>query len=240
MSTLNSFFTTRKSRSACINKEKTLDASESESKKPSFAVQAPQPVYDVLPKQQQQVASTNTHHSATKKNATKAKSAQDHGRGRNSILHYLSPVKTIHPPTTAEEIISTTTATTAPLCQIRRNIPAKHVWNIILEEFDPQSQPNQFEASPSPSPTMEKAELCTINDMLMSNNRRRKMQDTTSRCVRIRTVGPAVSSMDIFRIEDYLFEDTNEDLSRPLRTKHTFRESNDFFMEMLESLVYAD
>ncbi|GAN06324.1 hypothetical protein MAM1_0119c05805 [Mucor ambiguus] len=236
MSTLNSFFTTRKSRNTCINKEKTLTSSEDESNRPSFAVQAPQPVYEILPKQQAAFSNTN---GAAKNNTAKQNPSQDNSKSRNSILHYLSPVKTIQP--TTEEIITTTSTTTAtPLCQIRQNIPVKHVWNIILEEFDPQSQPNQFEASPSPSPTIEKAELCTINDMLMSNSRRRKLEDTTSRCVRIRTIGPAVSSMDIFRIEDYLFEDTNEDLSRPLRNKHTLTESNNFFMEMLESLVYLE
>lgn len=171
MSTLNSFFTTRKSRSTCINKEKTVTSPEGESNKPSFAVQAPQPVYEVLPKQQ--AAVFNKKNDTTKKNVTKKTPSQDKSKSRNSILHYLSPVKTMHH--TTEE------TTTTPLCQIRQNIPVNHVWNIILEEFDPQSQPNQFEASPSPSPTIEKAELCTINDMLMGNNRRRKLEDTTAR-----------------------------------------------------------
>ncbi|KAK4520045.1 uncharacterized protein ATC70_008173 [Mucor velutinosus] len=231
MSTLNSFFTTRKSRSTCINKEKTLASSESEASKPSFAVQAPQPVYEALPKQ----LTVSNKYGAIKSSAAKKKPSQDNSKSRNSILHYLSPVKTIHH--TTEEAVATT-----PLCQIRQNIPVNHVWNIILEEFDPQSQPNQFEASPSPSPspTIEKADLCTVNDMLMSNNRRRKLEDSTCRCVRIRTVGPTVSSMDIFRIEDYLFEDTNENLSRPLRNKHTLRESNDLFTEMLASLMYPE
>ncbi|KAL7317025.1 hypothetical protein PS15m_003430 [Mucor circinelloides] len=233
MSTLNSFFTTRKSRNTSINREKTLASSEGEIKQ-QFAVQAPQPVYEVLPKQQAIHATLIKNE--TRSFAAKKKLSQDNGKSRNSILHYLSPVKKINH--TVEE-------TTAPLCEIRQNIPVNHVWNIILEEFDPQSQPNQFEASPTPSPTLEKAELCTVNDLLMSKNRRRKLeqglQDNTSRCIRIRTVGPSSSpSIDIFCIEDYLFEDTNEDLSRPLRNKHTLRESNDFFMEMLESLVYPE
>lgn len=173
MSTLNSFFTTRKSRSACINKEKTLASPEEDANKPSFAVQAPQPVYEALPKQQ---AIFNKINGTTKSSATKKKPSQDNSKSRNSILHYLSPVKQIHH--TTEETV--TTATT-PLCQIRQSIPVNHVWNIILEEFDPQSQPNQFEASPSPSPTIEKAELCTVNDMLMSNNRRRKLEGAASR-----------------------------------------------------------
>lgn len=173
MSTLNSFFTTRKPRNTSINREKILTPSGGEIKQ-QFAVQAPQPVYEVLPKQQAIHATLIKNE--TRSFAAKKKLSQDNGKSRNSILHYLSPVKKINH--TIEE-------TTTPLCEIRQNIPVNHVWNIILEEFDPQSQPNQFEASPTPSPTLEKAELCTVNDMLMSKNRRRKLeqglQDNTSR-----------------------------------------------------------
>ncbi|CEP14338.1 hypothetical protein [Parasitella parasitica] len=215
MSTLNSYFRARKSKNSSINKEKTLTSTEDENKQ-KFAVQAPQPVYPLLPKQ--------TAISTTVKKTTGNKK-QSQKKNQNSILNYLSSVE--KPTDTKEE--------TLPTCQIRHNIPVTHVWNLILEEFDP----NQIDGSPSPSPTIEKAELCTLNDMLLSNNRRRKMdqdKQATSRCVRIRTIEPPSASVDIFCVEDYLLEDTDEDLSRPVRNKHTSKQSSLIYMEMLESL----
>lgn len=171
MSTLNSFFRARKSRNTSVNKEKTLTCVEGESKQ-QFAAQVPQPIYEVLPKSQTTIK-TGT------RNNIKKKHSQD--KNRNSILHYLSPVKKI----------THTTEETTPLCQIRHNIPATYVWNLILEEFDPQSQPNQFEGSPCSSPTIEKADLHTVNEMTIVNSRRRKLeqeQQDTSRVISINTL----------------------------------------------------
>lgn len=168
MSTLNSFFKARKSRNTSTNKEKALTCVEGESKQ-QFAAQIPQPIYEVLPKPQ------TTMKTGTRNNVKK-KHSQD--KNKNSILHYLSPVKKI----------THTTEETTPLCQIRRNIPATHVWNLILEEFDPQSQSNQFEGSPCPSPTIEKANFHTINEIMIDNSRRRKLEQEeqdTSRVISI-------------------------------------------------------
>ena len=156
MSTLNSFFRARKSRNTSINKEKTLKCVEDETKQ-QFAAQIPQPIYEVLPKPQ-------TTMKTGSRNNVKKKNSQD--KNKNSILYYLSPVKDI----------THTTEEAAPLCQIRHNIPANYVWNLILEEFDPQSQSNQFEGSPCPSPTIEKADLHTVNEMTTVNSRRRKLE----------------------------------------------------------------
>jgi hypothetical protein len=156
MSTLNSFFRARKSRNTSINKEKTLKCVEDETKQ-QFAAQIPQPIYEVLPKPQ-------TTMKTGSRNNVKKKNSQD--KNKNSILYYLSPFKNI----------THTTEEAAPLCQIRHNIPANYVWNLILEEFDPQSQSNQFEGSPCPSPTTEKADLHPVNEMTTANSRRRKLE----------------------------------------------------------------
>ncbi|KAI8647172.1 hypothetical protein BD408DRAFT_479303 [Parasitella parasitica] len=220
MSTLNSYFRARKSNNTSVSKEKTLAFIEGDSKQ-KFAAQAPQPIYQTLPKQKAI--------STTVKRTVAVSKKHSHDKSRNSILNYLSPAKKT---TDSNE-------ETLPICQIRRNIPVTHVWDLILEEFDP----NQFDGSPSPSPTIEKAELCMLNEMLLSNKKRRKLdqdKQTAPRCVRIRTIGPPSTSVDIFCVEDYLLEDTNEDLSRPVRNKHTFKQSNALFMEMLENLQYPE
>jgi hypothetical protein len=118
MSTLNSYFNTRKSRSSKHVPEnaKAIDASK------SFAIQAPQPIYDSLQK-------------------TKSKLSVKHHQDapRNKILHYLSPIKNTSPTKTEEQ------EDIPILCKIRVNIPVSHVWDAIWEEFDPKSQINQFE-----------------------------------------------------------------------------------------------
>jgi hypothetical protein len=128
MSTLNSYFNTRKSRSIPQN-EKTLNSTLTS--KP-FAIQAPQPIYESLPK--------NTK---PKKKLTVFQQKLQQDAQRNSILYYLSPPKKVEQSVKVVEEEEEEDVHT--LCKIRVNIPVSHVWNTILEEFDPTSQINQFE-----------------------------------------------------------------------------------------------
>lgn len=129
MSTLNSYFNTRKSRANVAQHEKT-DVETSK----ACAIQAPQPVYESL-----KIINTkpkNRLSAIEKKNQPDAQ--------RNNILNYLSPVRKCAVQCNKATVEAEEEEYTHTLCKIRVNIPVSHVWSNILEEFDPKSQINQF------------------------------------------------------------------------------------------------
>jgi hypothetical protein len=153
MSTINSYFNTRKSRTHKTDTAVNATKNENNTVK-HFAAQAPQPIYEQVKK-------------PTIKKQTQKK---------NSILYYLSPKAR---ETNAEtEIVETTS-----ICQIRSIIPVLSIWNDILEEFDPTSPTNQLtQDSPSPSAEHELTiENMDISHTLNKARRRRleEQEDVT-------------------------------------------------------------
>lgn len=200
MSTINTYFNTRKSRSnnnnTSSNSSKSNDAKVAASKKVEspthsfFAAQAPHPIYEEAVKKP--APATTTASKGPIRQSVK----------KNSILYYLLPVHNNNENnTTKNEATSTnnqeqvtTFAQTKKVeeqeviipCQIRLNIPLTRVWNDILQEFDPESYTNQQD---SPYHQVEKdeqeelgIEYMDIGSSSLGSNscRRRKLEEGNS------------------------------------------------------------
>ncbi|KAG2235684.1 hypothetical protein INT48_008560, partial [Thamnidium elegans] len=209
---INSFFNTRKSRNK--NSIETNQFKQDASAVSHFAVQAPQPIYERLAKP------TNTTTVAATTNAEPL--------CKNSILYYLSPIKK-----NAEKEIGSVEEETSLPCRIRTNIPVSLLWKDILEEFDPDSQPNQFSLDSLPL----QSETMNISSRL--ENKKRILQDNNdaTRNVRIRTRTYPITLNQSMSLEDYLLEDTQEDLSRPLRMKLTSNQTNTFLLQIVDEVI---
>lgn len=169
MSTINSYFNTRKSRSKQTEnvpkKENTILS--------HFAAQAPQPIYNDIKKQP---LATMT---------TKQKTNQGN---KSSILYYLSPSSR----SATKEICSKQAEIVETIipCQIRSVIPVSSIWNHILEEFDPESQTNQLteESTPASSPKkeveIESMEISPANKAL----RRRRLEEECDTMIRVSSI----------------------------------------------------
>ncbi|GAA5809558.1 hypothetical protein MFLAVUS_002968 [Mucor flavus] len=205
---INSFFNTRKSRNK--NSIETNQFKQDVNVVSNFAAQAPQPIYEQLIKPTTVATTTNAEPLCKK-----------------SILYYLSPIKK-----NAEKDIGSVEETSLP-CRIRTSIPVSLLWKDILEDFDPDSQPNQFSLD---SRLLLQPETMDISSRL--ENKRRILQDNdVTRNVRIRTRTYPVTLNQSMSLEDYLLEDTQEDLSRPLRMKLTSNETNAFLLQIVDEVI---
>lgn len=144
---INSFFNTRKSRNK--NSIETNQFKQDVNVVSNFAAQAPQPIYEQLIKPTTVATTTNAEPLCKK-----------------SILYYLSPIKK-----NAEKDIGSVEETSLP-CRIRTSIPVSLLWKDILEDFDPDSQPNQFSLD---SRLLLQPETMDISSRL--ENKRRILQD---------------------------------------------------------------
>lgn len=117
---INSFFNTRKSKNK--NSIETNQFKQDVGVVSNFAAQAPQPIYEQLIKPTTVATTTNAEPLCKK-----------------SILYYLSPIKK-----NAEKDIGSVEEEASLPCRIRTSIPVSLLWKDILEDFDPDSQPNQF------------------------------------------------------------------------------------------------
>lgn len=171
MSTLNSYFNTRKSRSS----RQAKNVSKKEGTILShFAAQAPQPEYDEVKKQPLPIVTT------------KPKTKQEN---KSSILYYLSPITRSTPKETISQEIEIV-ETIIP-CQIRSVIPVSSFWNHILQEYDPESQTNQLtqDLTPVSSPKIsnkaevqvESMEISPVNKAL----RRRRLEEECDNIIRV-------------------------------------------------------
>ncbi|KAI9250857.1 hypothetical protein EDC94DRAFT_622619 [Helicostylum pulchrum] len=204
---INSFFNTRKSRNK--NSIETNQFKQDVGAVSHFAAQAPQPVYEQLAKP---TPATTNEEPLCKK----------------SILYYLSPIKK-----NAEKEIGSVDEEISLPCRIRTNIPVSLLWKDILEDFDPDSQPNQFSLD-SRLPLQPE----TMNISSRLENKRRILQDNdVTRNVRIRTRTYPVTLNQSVSFEDYLLEDTQEDLSRPLRLKLTLKQTNAFLLQIVNEVI---
>ncbi|KAG2213381.1 hypothetical protein INT47_009054 [Mucor saturninus] len=217
---LNSFFHSRKSRSAVAVKQDEGS---------TFAAQAPQPIYDQFKKP------------AVVEEPTYCK---------NSILYYLKPMKKATPAPVKEEqdidalpcrirkktpitsiwdeildelesdslypaiIYVETKFESAQPCRIKKKLEAATAWKNILDKLDPNSG---------------------FAQETTAQKRKRQELGKNNRSVRIRTC----LNPDILRqsslLEDCM-EDLKEDLCRPLRTKFTLEQSNKILLKMADEV----
>lgn len=124
------------------------------------SIQAPQPIYDHEKKLVLQLPQQQTV-------------------CKNSILYYLSPIKNkTETASTVEELP----------CRIRTNLPVSSLWKHIIEEFDPDSQPNQFSIDNDSSFSFKKEQLL-LEEMDISSprheNKRRMLPENDDK-IRVR------------------------------------------------------
>ncbi|KAI7903294.1 uncharacterized protein BX663DRAFT_486022 [Cokeromyces recurvatus] len=211
MSSLRSFFNSRRAQRNFNNKTERITLSDNTK---HVAVQAPQPVYDSLPK------SANTTTIIVKKKSMESK--------QNSILNYLSFKKNTN-------VVDKNESEDIQICKIRKSIPMTNIWNIIMEEFDSQSQTNQLHGTPIPSEDEEDIlEDIEVGTTALSNKRIRK-QENMSRNVRTRN--NAELSINTYDQDDYLIDDVEENLSRPLRCKRNLEETNAFLLHIADEFL---
>ncbi|KAI9338325.1 hypothetical protein BD770DRAFT_400757 [Pilaira anomala] len=155
---INSFFQTRKSRT---NKTE-IESTHKQDASTLSSIQAPQPIYDY-----------------EKKPVLQLPPPQQQTVCKKSILYYLSPIK--------NKTETTTTVEELP-CRIRTNLPVSSLWKHIIEEFDPDSQPNQFSIDSHSSFSFKKEQLL-LEEMDISSprheNKRRMLQENDDQ-IRVR------------------------------------------------------
>ncbi|KAI9478075.1 MAG: hypothetical protein EXX96DRAFT_608659 [Benjaminiella poitrasii] len=212
MSSLRSFFSPRRSRRNSNNKNERISLSDRH-----VAVQAPQPVYKSLPK-----PTTTTTTVLNKKRPI------DTVKRSNSILNYLSP-KIITPKSVEEE------DEPIKICKIRRHMPVAQLWNTIMEEFDSQSQTNQLHGTPEHSDNEEEIEEMAVGST-KSTKKRSRERENMARNVRTRRTS-ADFMMEAFDQDDYLIDDVEEDLSRPLLYKRTLAETNAYLLKIADEFL---
>ncbi|KAI8387413.1 hypothetical protein BD560DRAFT_382413 [Blakeslea trispora] len=110
---------------------------------------------------------------------------------RNSILYYLSP-QLKKDDSNKEEV-----------CQIRKSIPLADMWHVLLETFD--------------APMMH---LSNTSFTLVEGRKRQYEEDDGTRNVRLRLHAQPFSIQEITE-EEETEEEIEEDLSRPIRKRHS-------------------